>query len=260
MKTKKNKIIILAFLLLSASFLLYSQDDNNNKSKQSNEKNLQFGIGLSISTSNLLSLIESAEIYQATKNDTDYNFPGVTEEEQEALKNLDSGMKRAILIANILGGMEYGIQTRVLWNTLMIEADLTLLPFDASYNGRLDLMLTPMIGIRAPFFIMPYALAGVAFTFSFYPDGFAEKEVWRGDWATTDNFVFRPGINIKLGVDLKIKRFSIGAYYEYTVKDFQEYGSWWWHIVNAGYSQAEASGKILAAQSRFGIAACFYIF
>ena len=116
-----------------------------------------------------------------------------------------------------------------------------------------------MVGIRCPFFIMPYLIAGPTFTFSFYPEQFTQVENWKGDWAATDNFAFRPGLNTRAGLDFKFRGWSIGAYYQYTIKDFQEFGSWFWHLTNAGYSQADAVGKIFGAQSRFGASMCFYI-
>ena len=117
-----------------------------------------------------------------------------------------------------------------------------------------------MIGVRGPFFIMPYIIGGLAFTFSFYPSEYTSIEEWKGDWAATSNFAFRPGINTRIGLDLKFPKLSIGAYYQWTVKDFQEFSSWYWHIMNVGYSNAEAIGKIIAGQSRFGISICLYPF
>ena len=251
---KKSKFLFIIVLLILVQFTTFSI------TKKFNEQKLQFGFGIMASSCNLLNLIENAKLYESVKNDTDYYFPGIDDEEQEALQELDGGMKRAILVANILGGLEYGAQFRILYNIVMFETDLIFLPFDGSYNGRLDLLLTPMVGIRAPFFIMPYLIAGLALTFSFYPSEFTCIEEWKGDWAATSNFAFRPGINTRIGLDLKIEGFSIGAYYQWTVKDFQEFSSWHWHIMNAGYSSIEAAGRILAAQSRFGISICLYPF
>lgn len=253
-KQIKNKLLLIIVLIILVQFVIFPE------TKKFNEQKLQFGFGFMVSTCNLLNLIESAKIYDAIKNDTDYNFPGVDEEEQEALLKLNGGMKRAILVANILGGMEYGAQFRILYKIMIFETDIILLPFDGSYNGRLDLLLTPMIGVRAPFYIMPYFISGLALTFSFYPSEFTSIEEWKGNWAATTNFAFRPGIITRLGLDLKIEGFSIGAYYQWTVKDFQEFGSWYWHIMNAGYSSSSAVGRILAAQSRFGISICLYPF
>ncbi len=251
---KKNRLFLLFFLIIIIPFSIYS------KAQKSDEQRFQLGFGIMASTGNLLNLIEDIKLYESVKNDTDYNFPGVDDEEQEALQELDGAMKRAILVANILGSLEYGINFRVLYKIMLFETDLILLPFDSSYNGRFDILLSPMIGVRAPFFIMPYIITGVCFTFSFYPSEFTSIEEWKGGWAATNNFAFRPGLNTRIGLDFKIKGFSIGAYYQWTVKDFQEFTSWYWHIVNSGYSNLDATWKILAAQSRFGITISLYLF
>lgn len=230
------------------------------KSKKSDEKRFQLGIGLMASTGNLLGLIESARMYNAISKGDKYDYPGLSKQEKDSLNSLNGAMQRAILVANILGSMEYGIQLRVLWHMLMVNCDVVLLPFDGSYNGRLDFMITPSVGIRAPFWLMPYLLVGMTMTFSFYPDEFTDKENWKGEWAATDNFVFRPGMNFRAGLDFKFKSFSIGAYYQYTIKDFQEFSLWYNDIVDNGMTAADAAGKIFGAQSRFGAAMCFYLF
>lgn len=250
----KYKLSIIICLTLLVPLMIFA------KTKKEDEQRFQLGMGITLSSCNLLNLIEDAKLYESIKNDTDYSFTGLDEDEQEALNEISGAMKRAILVANILGGMEYGLQFRILYKIMLFETDVTLLPFDGSYNGRIDLLLSPMIGVRAPFFIMPYIITGVCFTFQFYPSEFTSKEEWKGDWAATNNFAFRPGLNTRIGLDLKIKGFSIGAYYQWTVKDFQEFTSWYWHIVDTGYSGVEAGWKIFAAQSRFGIAISLYVF
>ena len=98
------------------------------------------------------------------------------------------------------------------------------------------------------------------FTFSFYPSEFTKLENWKGRWAATDNFAFRPGINLRAGLDFKFKGFSIGAYYQYTIKDFQEFTGWYYAIVSEGLTQQQAAGMIFGAQSRFGASLCWYVF
>lgn len=229
------------------------------KSEMKKETRFQIGFGLIVNTSNLLGLIESVKMYNAMVNGATYNYPGLTQEQQDAMNKINGAMQRALLVANILGGMEYGLQMRILWQIMMIETDLTVLPLDGSYNGRLDMVLSVMGGIKAPFFIMPYLLAGVDFTFSFYPNQFASLENWKDRWAATDNFAFRPGLNIKAGLDLKFPNFSIGGYYQYTIKDFQEFTLWYEKLKEANISASDAAGMIFGAQSRFGIAVSLYI-
>lgn len=245
-------VIIILVLVLSVSI--------HAKSQKRDEKRFQLGFGAIVSTGNLLGIIESVKMSQAIQSGNDYDYPGISKEESEALNNLDGAMQRAILVANILGSMEYGFQFRLLWNILMVEADLFVLPFDGSYNGRVDMLLQVMAGVRAPFWIMPYIIGGANFTFSFYPGQFTTLENWKGRWAATDNFAFRPGFNLRTGLDFKFKGFSIGAYYQYTVKDVQEYTLWYDAIVNAGIAPNKAVGMIFGAQSRFGVSLCWYIF
>jgi len=251
MRRTKFYIILVLILILFSTFTFA-------KEKKYDEMSLQFGFGGFIGTSSLLGIIESIEIYRSIRDETDYNYPGLDDEEKEALQNLNGNMQRAILVANILGSLEYGLSFRLLWHVLMVQSDIILLPFDGSYNGRLDLLVTPMIGVRFPWIVMPYIMMGMVFTFSFYPSEFTSIENWKTKWAATDNFAFRPGIVLRAGVDFKLPNFSIGAFGEYIVKDFQEFTSWYWHITNEGYTGAQAVGKIVASQFRAGISAYFY--
>lgn len=252
MDIRKIKTVFLVLLLTGVLLMpLFSKSESND------EMNFQIGVGGLISTSNLLGLIESVKLYNAMVNNETYNYPGLTPAQQAALKSINGSMARAIMIANILGAMEYGVSARFLWNILISEVDLDLLPLDGSYNGRLDLMLSPMIGIRSPWFIQLYAMVGVPFTFSFYPNNIT-IESWKIRWAATDHFAFNIGIIARLGLDLKFKSFSIGGYYQYTVKDFQEFIGWYNAFRDIGVSPGEAAGKIFAAQSRFGVALSYY--
>jgi hypothetical protein len=245
-------LLITLVVLFCVSSLTFS------KTTQSDEMKFQFGLGAFVSTSNILGLIEDVKMAQAIKDNdgTEYNFPGMTDSQREALGALNSGMQRAILIANILGGMQYGIHMRILWNVLIGEADLTLLPFEGSYNGRLDFSLTPMVGIRAPFFIMPYIMLGPSFTFSFYPANVADLESWRTN-AVFKNFAFAPGLNTRVGLDLKLGKFAIGGYYQYSIVDFQEFGGWFWQLTQ-NFSASDAAARIFSSQSRFGGIITFY--
>lgn len=236
------------------------------KEKIKDERRFQLGFGFVIGSHNYLGLRESQKMIQAIDNGNDYDYPGLSKKEKEAFNNLDGGMKRAIVVANLLGAFEYGLQTRILWRILLAEIDLIILPFDSAYNGRVDLVISPMLGIRAPLAIMPYLIGGIIFTFSFYQNNFSTKEKWKSSWAHTDNFVFRPGLNIKAGIDfkipayLKVPKFSIGAYYQYTIKDFEEFSGWYNQFIDNGSTTWEAATNILSAQSRVGISLCFYLF
>lgn len=250
----KNKVVTVLFVFLIIISSSYAASQKNNESR------FQLGFGIMASTGSLLDLVESVNLYNAAANNNSYNFPGLTDEQKQAYQNLNGAMQRAVLVSNILGSMDYGLQFRLLWSALMFETDVSILPFDGSYDGRFDLMVTPYIGVRAPFFIMPYLIAGPILTFSFYPATFTQKEPWRSDWGTNGNFAFRPGINTRLGLDFKFKGFSIGAYYQYTIKDFDEFTNFYGSLVNAGFSNGDAAVKIFMYQSRFGAAICLYIF
>lgn len=253
----RNKLFLVIMALLLISTLGFAKTTNK-------EMRFQLGIGGYVNTSNILGLIENVRMTQALEGGGDYNYPGIDQEEREALENLNLAMRRGIMIANILGGLEYGIKTRILWNILIAEADLSLVPYNGSYNGRLDFAVSAGIGVRAPFFIMPYFTVGPMFTFSFYPSEFTKYESWKSNYGGFGNFVFRPGLNSRLGLDLKFKKWSFGLYYQYTIRDFQEFTGWYSQLVdsmgNTQQARAEAAGMIFGAQSKFGAHMTFYLF
>ncbi len=256
----KARVISLVLVLILSTVVVYAKSSKT-------ENRFQIGIGISVSTNNLLGLIESVKMYEAFESKkSDYSFIGISADDQTKLKAMDPKIQRAVMIANLFGAMEYGIQLRMLYKALMLESNLMFLPFDGTYNGRFDMMLTVNAGLRAPFWIMPYFLAGVNFTFSFYPGKLSTSENWKKKWGATDSFVWRPGVNLRLGLDIKFKGLSIGAYYQYTVKDFEEFSSLYSSIEksvkesNAQYVQAQAFGMLLGAQSRFGASICLYLF
>ena len=255
-----KKTISVVMILFCISFVsIYARSNNT-------ENRFQIGIGGIVSTNNLLGLIESVKMYRSFEMGEDYDFIGMTDVDQEALKSLDPNIQRALMIANMFGAMEYGIQVRILFNAFMFETDLMLLLFDGTYNGRLDLLLTMNAGVRAPFWIMPYILGGVNFTFSFYPGKLGEAENWKSKWAATDSFVWRPGVNLRAGLDFKFRGFSVGAYYQYTIKDFEEFVGLYESISSSIQNEdaetikAMALGMVLGSQSRFGISMCWYLF
>lgn len=256
-KRSKILLVVVLFILITTTIVF-------GRSKKSNEKRFQLGFGFTVSTNNLLGLIEDVRMTQAIDSGSSYDYPGLSTTQKAALNDIDVGMRRAIMIANILGGMEYGLQMRILWSALMMEMNLNVIPLDGSYNGRLDLRFQFGIGLRAPFFIMPYILVGATANFSFYPGEVQQIEDWRTYF--TNNFALSPGIDAKIGLDLKFKKWSIGAYYLYSIRDFKEFTDWWgelWNNLSSGDTQAaqnQAWGMIVAAQSKFGASLCFYLF
>ncbi|MCG8570301.1 MAG: hypothetical protein MJB14_09190 [Spirochaetes bacterium] len=262
MKTKKLIIVALILTLLASTSLFA-------KTKKTDEKRFQLGFGITASTGSILTLIDNIQMVRSIKN-SDQDYPGLSDEEAKALNTLSSTMQKSIMVANILGSFEYGAQMRIKWHMLLAHADLIFLPNDYSKNGRFDFLVGMNVGIRAPFFIQPYLTAGINFTFSWYPKfddaDFKVPETWKGSWGTVDNFMFRPGMNVVAGLDIKFKRLSLGVYYKYTIKDFGEFSAWFSDLTDdlkdADYAnaQAKAAGMIFGYQSRFGAAITLYVF
>jgi hypothetical protein len=254
---RRRVTLLTIFMLLMAIFSVHA------KSRKTSEMRFQFGLGVYTNTNNILGLVENARMAESVESGSTYSFPGITPAQSSAFQTLDANLQRAVYISNILGGMEYGIKARVLWGLLIAEADVSLVPLNGSYNGRFDLGINTGVGIRAPFWIQPYATVGPMFTFSWYPDDVSTIEPWKTAYAAVNNFAFRPGLQSRLGLDFKFKRFSIGAYYQYQVKDFQEFTDWYGEIYNSLGSienaKARAAGMVVAAQSRIGASLVWYI-
>ncbi|HBD95347.1 MAG: hypothetical protein A2015_12665 [Spirochaetes bacterium GWF1_31_7] len=267
MKRLHLAIVLIAFI----TFFSFSVP------KKNFEKRFQVGFGALISTPNIFNLANNFRMAGAVDSlNTGTSYDNLTTEQKaimsesdfKKLQNLSTAYQKAIIIANIFAGMEYSLQLRTLWNLMITEVDLSLLPMNGSYNGRLDFMVSLNGGIRLPYFIMPYITGGVNFTFQFYPESVANAERWKSNWGTFQNFAFRPGINIKAGLDFKFKLFSIGAYYQYIIKDFEEFSGWWSEMSssltdageNVEVAQAKAAGMVFGAQSKFGISMCWYFF
>jgi len=241
------------------------------KTTKTNELRFQLGFGGFVNTSNLMGLIENAKMIDQIQGRNDSpDLVGLTDEQKKSFGTISKGMQTAIVVANMLGGLEYGLKMRILWHVLIADVDFNILPFDGSYNGRFDMMLTANLGVRAPFWIMPYATLGATFTFSFYspnvdaskPETYNNGDAWKNyAYGAFKNFVFRPGLNTRLGLDFKFKGFSVGAYYQWTVKDFDEFKAFYLELVDkVGRDPASAVGTVLGYQSRFGVDFVFYLF
>ncbi len=255
MKCFKGFIIVVLMLLFNSVFISSQTDKPKENFFGWDTNKFHLGFGVMATTGNLLGLIESIKMNEAAVNRVTYDYPGLTTVQKEAVKNLSSGMVRAMCLANILGAMEYSFRTRIMYSILISDIDVVFLPLDGSYNGRLDLQIVPTIGVRLPWFVMPYITVGPAFTFSFYPDRVANLENWKinAGYGVYENFAFRPGLNTKIGVDLNLRKVMVGVFYQYEVKDFNEFTDYYNAIVYEGFSVADAIGKILGYQSRFGV-------
>jgi len=251
---QKNIYIILILILMNKISIFC-------ESKITDERRFQLGFGFILGTHSLAGMFETNNI----KNNSDYYYP-LASDKKDRFESLNSDQKTGILVGHILGGWEYGFQFRILWRIFIAETDIILTPFDAVNNGRLDFVIMPMIGIKGPLALMPYIMAGTIFTFSYYPWEYSFLESQKSNFASNDKFAFRPGLNIKAGVEFKVPRylkpakFSVGGYLQYTIKDFEEFHYIYWNYKNSGYSNADAALKVLSHQVRFGISLCYYIF
>ena len=103
-------------------------------------------------------------------------------------------------------------------------------------SGHCDFMAMFDIGIRCPKWVMPYFAVGINGTFSLYPDNIknvdafynsetSEYECWRNPDAQVryadleKNLMISLGAHAKVGLDVKFKRFSVGFYCLYLIKD-----------------------------------------
>jgi hypothetical protein len=250
-----KKLFVLSFLLSFSLAISWGKDASGDNIFSWDTQKFHLGFGITGTTGNLLGLIENAKLYDAMMNNKDYNYPGLTAEQKDAVKKLNKGMIGALIAANVFASLEYGIRTRLMYHALISDIDFIFLPCDGSYNGRFDFEFVPTIGVRAPWFIMPYITLGPTFTFSFYPDKVSNIENWKtkAGYGVFDKFAFRPGLNLRLGVDVNFRKIMIGVFYQYEIKDFAEFTDFYNSIIDSGFTQAEAAGKVFGYQSRFGV-------
>lgn len=254
--------LVLTVMIFSAVAMSMTAKSKDTKPKWAENK-FQFGIGGTMSTGHLLGIIETGKMIEAeNRKNTDYEYPGMTDEQVRAYNDLSKNMKTAIWVSNIFASLEYALQARILWKALIVHADLGFVPMESSYNGRFDMVMGVNAGIRAPFFIMPYITGGFNFTYSFYPDNVVniDTEKWKVEagYGVVGNFVFRPGMNFVAGLELKLGKFSIGGYYKYIIKDFSEFKYMYNEFANDPDRKEAAAGLVFSSQSRFGIAVTFY--
>ncbi len=250
---KSNKVkavMLLTVFLLSATTMSFG------KSSKTDESRPQVGLGINMSTANLFGFIQSIQMI----SNKDYSSLGLT---PAVADEVPENVKQALMIANIFATMEYSIQLRFLASIFMLETDLVLLPMDNASNGRIDMLVGLNVGLRAPFWLMPYITAGANFTFSWYPDKIANIETWRSLYGvqSAGTFAWSPGINVKIGLDVKFRGFSAGLYYTYAIKDFNEFTTRFQTVFMdiADGNTANAVGLLIGSQSRFGISVCWYL-
>jgi hypothetical protein len=269
---KVFKAAILAVMVLLPALLplkIYGDDNSNDHIKKvkdqikkinEQEKELQYGFGIIVNSNDIKTGYENYERSQAIKDGYEYSYPGFSDKQQEALTELDTWMQKSILATYVLRNMEYGIQFRLLWKYLISETDFVFTPTDYSDNSKINIAIAPMIGFRSPRFIMPYFMAGPNFTLAVNPEIYKSESNWHDKINATKNTLsFSPGLIVRTGVDTKFKRFSLGFYYQYKIKDFSEFNYWNSLYKEGEITGQEAFGNSLAQNSRFGISMSWYI-
>lgn len=272
-------LIIISIIIIPSSIFSQDENDNNkeviktdepentdestdakksekNKKAKKDEKRFQFGIGMHINSLNFTGMEEARNILNSIKNDDDYTYPGISEDTKNSIQNIDTWMQEDILAGYIMRNQEYGINLRVLWRSLIFETDFTLLPMDYTNSERSNIMIAPMIGLRYPYFIMPYFLVGPNLNIGFETDN---SGTWKDKIDQVKNsLIVRPGLIFKTGVDLKADYFSIGLYYQYRMKDLSELNYWYSVFQEGEISNTEAFWNVVGSQSRLGLTFSVY--
>lgn len=280
----RSRFFLLILILYLLPFSIYSQNEQDKKDKdkiedstieedtdkdnedkdetddgkkvKKDEKRFQFGIGIHVNSLSVSGMNDVHNIFQSIKNDDDYTYPGISKHEKDSIMDLSGWMQEDILLSYILRSQEYGFHLRILWNILIFEMDFDLLPMDYTYIERSNIMLAPMIGIRYPSFIMPYFMIGPNLNIGFENMDFGTM---RNKINTVNNsMIVTPGLVFKTGLDFKMQRFSIGLYYQYRIKDFNEITYWYSEYRDNSVSGPEAVWNIMASQSRMGLTFSVY--
>lgn len=283
----KNRLFLLILILFLIPLSIYSQDEPNNDDKnkieeekiegeekaevkkekdesgdekkvKKDEKRFQFGIGIHANSLNFSGMNEVYNIFQSIKDDEDYSYPGISDLEEDSIQDLSNWHQKDLLASYIFRNQEYGMHLRILWNVLIFETDFDFLPMDYTDSKRSNIMIAPMIGIRYPSFIMPYLMIGPNLNVGFET---TDTGSWEDKISTIKNsMIFTPGLILKTGLDFKAQYFSIGLYYQYRLKDFNEI-TYWYSIFKEGYiSNTDAFWNIISSQSRIGLTFSVYFF
>jgi hypothetical protein len=247
----KRNICVLYFVLTVA--LIYGIEFDKD------DLNFHFQIGAYLNTCNFMNVMEDIRMGRAIISNSEYINVGMTKDQAKEYVDMPKSIKTGVMIANIVGSFEFGFKYRVKWNVLLFDSDVSILFYDGSYNSRLDFEFSNDIGIRMPYWIMPYASCGPNYTLSFYQNYFDLVEDWRTHYLAYQNVMYRIGFHARLGVDFNLKKFSIGLYYQYTIKDFDEFGGFCFAQIYVKNNFACAAIGIFAYQSRLGVSLLFPI-
>jgi len=248
------KIIYVLILIIIFPQIIFS---NNYFDK---EKEFQMGIGSIMTSNNLKNMIETKKRLIAIKHDYDYEMKGVNDEDQEKIESLDKNIQRGIVFSNVLKSMGYGLEFRILWRAMIVEIDFISVPYTYDFkDNESQIIFIPMLGIKAPFLLMPYFLAGPIFTFGLFNNGISEGRIWQNKKKYVENSFFRIGLNLKIGFDIKFKCFSFGCFCQYSINNIKKYFYDVSQIINSDYSKHEIVNNFFRERSYFGISFCCYI-
>ncbi|MBN2546336.1 MAG: hypothetical protein JXB50_11100 [Spirochaetes bacterium] len=245
------KIIIIIIIIISYESLMFSKNK-----KKDDENRLQIGFGL-ISYSNVMMVLKSIKKFEAINSNTDYNYPTTTKEQNEAFNSMDAVQQRYILALHVISSINYGLQWRILYKLFLFESYFAIKPYQL-YEKNISLIFNIQAGLRIPFFIMPYFIVGINFTSVIYPESGLRLENEGINILKTDNFVLKPGITAKIGLDLKLKRLSTGIFYQYIVSDLNEFNTLYSSYLNAQNTGSMTVLKIIGLQSHIGLSICWY--
>ena len=256
-KSKKTIILISLFILLTVINI-------SAKSRKNDEKRFQLGFGFTASSASVFNFVQSMNMAL----DKTKGYKGITGDGTDA--NLTTAAKQSLITGNILGAMQIGFQMRMLAHVFFSELDIIAEPMTNISSGHCDLIGMFDVGIRCPKWIMPYIAVGVNGTFGLYPYNIETVEGWR-DLTNKNRYVndclkISFGAHAKVGLDVKFKRFSVGFYCLYLVKDVLN--EWTEDLPNY-YKELEfitdnkdTYGTLcfVASQFRLGASICWYAF
>lgn len=266
MKIKKITIFFIIFIFLS-SMIFAKGDIGFNKKKKlleriknNNEKEFQIGFGVILNSPTISIMKDIKKTRKSIKTNEDYSYSGLSDEEMESILSLDNSMQNDLLFINILKSMEYGLQLRIMHKILITETDISLLPYNYYADRNMQVQLSVTAGVRCPFLIMPYFLAGPVFTVDFNPNEIRNEYNKKGKIsAFKKKLIFNLGLNIKTGLDVKLKRFSVGLYYQFKMTGLETFGYWYNQIKGNNISLFKAFKNIISDFSCFGMSFCWYI-
>ena len=254
-KSKKTSILIFVFIFLTLMSI-------SAKSRKNDEKRFQLGFGFTASSANVFNFIQSF------KMSADGNYGELTVDGTG--NNLNGASKQALVTSNMLASMEIGFQMRILAHVFFSELDLVAEPMVNIGSGHCDFLVMYDIGIRCPKWVMPYIAVGINGTFSLYPDNIANIQKWRQSLGNANyynnNFMITLGAHAKVGLDVKFKRFSVGFYCLYLIKDVIND---WTDTLPNYYKELKIAAEdkdiygtmfFVASQFRLGASICWYAF